>query len=88
MQRQVETWRNTQIIDDRARLILYSAFEDGKLDAPKSLLPASTDFASGIRSYAVGGSGRANFPHVRLWRASDCQLLGKAGTGIAIAATI
>ena len=38
LQRQVETWRKTQITDDTARLILYSAFVDGKLEAPRSLL--------------------------------------------------
>jgi hypothetical protein len=38
MQRQVEKWRTTQIGDDRARLILYSAFVEGNLDAPRSLL--------------------------------------------------
>jgi Domain of unknown function (DUF932) len=39
MQRQVESWRQTQITDAEAKLIFYSAFVDGKLDAPKSLLP-------------------------------------------------
>src|SRR5207302_4805501 len=39
MQRQVESWRQTQISDDRAKLILYEAFVDGELDAPRSLLP-------------------------------------------------
>jgi hypothetical protein len=39
LQRQVELWRKTQITDDTARLILYSAFVDGKLEAPRSLLP-------------------------------------------------
>jgi hypothetical protein len=29
----------TQITDDTAKLILYSAFVDGKLEAPRSLLP-------------------------------------------------
>jgi len=42
LQRQVETWRKTQIRDNTARLILYSAFIDGKLEAPRSLLPEST----------------------------------------------
>ena len=32
-------WRKTQITDDTARLIFYSAFIDGKLEAPRSLLP-------------------------------------------------
>jgi hypothetical protein len=36
LQRQVETWRKTQITDDTAKLIFYSAFIDGKLEAPRS----------------------------------------------------
>jgi hypothetical protein len=39
MQRQVESWRQTQITDAQAKLIVHSAFVDGRLDAPKSLLP-------------------------------------------------
>jgi hypothetical protein len=39
LQRQVELWRKTQITDDTARLIFYTAFIDGKLEAPRSLLP-------------------------------------------------
>ena len=39
LQRQFETWRKTQITDETAKLILYTAFVDGKLDAPRSLLP-------------------------------------------------
>jgi hypothetical protein len=38
MQRQVESWRQTQITDAQAKLIFYAAFVDGKLDAPRSLL--------------------------------------------------
>ncbi|HEY2231862.1 MAG TPA: hypothetical protein VGK01_00150 [Candidatus Angelobacter sp.] len=38
-QRQVELWRKTQITDDTARLIFYSAFTDGKLEARRSMLP-------------------------------------------------
>jgi hypothetical protein len=39
MQRQVEGWRGTQLSDERAKLILYRAFVDGELEAPRSLLP-------------------------------------------------
>ena len=39
MQRQIERWRGTQISDAQAKLVLYSAFVDGKLEAPRSLLP-------------------------------------------------
>ncbi|HET9281234.1 MAG TPA: DUF932 domain-containing protein [Candidatus Angelobacter sp.] len=38
MQRQVESWRQTQVTDERAKLIFYSAFIDGKLEAPRTLL--------------------------------------------------
>lgn len=38
MRRQVESWRETQITDVQAKLIFYTAFVDGKLEAPKSLL--------------------------------------------------
>jgi hypothetical protein len=37
-QRQVEFWRQTQISDAQAKPIFYSAFVDGKLDAPRSVL--------------------------------------------------
>ena len=39
MRRQVESWRQAQITDEHAKLILYSAFVEGKLEAPKGLLP-------------------------------------------------
>lgn len=32
-------WRKTQITDDAGNLIFYSAFIDGKLEAPRTLLP-------------------------------------------------
>ena len=38
MRRQVESWWQTQITDEQAKLIFYSAFVEGKLDAPKGLL--------------------------------------------------
>src|SRR5437867_841581 len=39
MRRQVEEWRQAQITDERAKLIPYAAFIDGKLEAPRTLLP-------------------------------------------------
>jgi hypothetical protein len=39
LQRQVESWRQAQITDAQAKLILYAAFVEGRLDAPKGLLP-------------------------------------------------
>jgi Domain of unknown function (DUF932) len=39
LQRQIEGWRQTQLTDDRAKLILYEAFVEGELEAPRGLLP-------------------------------------------------
>jgi hypothetical protein len=35
----LNAWRQAQITDERAKLILYAAFVDGELEAPRSLLP-------------------------------------------------
>ena len=40
LQQQIEQWRETQLSDDQAKLILYQAFVEGELEAPRSLLPA------------------------------------------------
>src|SRR5438093_1747504 len=37
MQRQVETWRASRIQDETAKLVIYSAFVEGDLEAPKHL---------------------------------------------------
>jgi hypothetical protein len=42
LQRQVETWRKTQITDDTARLIFYSAFIDGSWRHPEAYCLKST----------------------------------------------
>jgi hypothetical protein len=37
MREQVERWRETQLSDDEARLVIYRAFIEGQLDAPRHL---------------------------------------------------
>jgi hypothetical protein len=37
MRRQVESWKQTQISDDQAKLTIYCAFSAGELEAPKHL---------------------------------------------------
>lgn len=39
MRRQVEQWRESQIADGTAKLIIYRAFVERELDAPSSLMP-------------------------------------------------
>lgn len=54
MQRQVEQWRSSQITDERAKLILYAAFVEGELEAPRILLPEGSTactLSRSIRSY-------------------------------------
>lgn len=38
LQRQVENWRNLQLSDIEAKSIIYAAFIEGELEAPKSLI--------------------------------------------------
>jgi hypothetical protein len=40
MKVQIETWQNHRLEDKDAKLLLYEAFVEGKLNAPKALLPA------------------------------------------------
>jgi hypothetical protein len=37
MRKQVETWRQTQLTEVTAKLIIYDAFIDGELDVPRHL---------------------------------------------------
>ena len=37
LQRQVETWRETQISDEAAKLVIYRAFVEGELTVPRHL---------------------------------------------------
>jgi len=37
MRKQVEAWKGTRLLDDTAKLVVYRAFVEGKLDAPKHL---------------------------------------------------
>ena len=66
LQRQVELWRKTQISDDTAKLIFYSAFIDGKLEAPRTLLPEvhRLYFEPQYPEFAAGrcGASRTHLP--------------------------
>ena len=37
MRKQVEAWKGTRLPDDTAKLVIYRAFVEGKLDVPKHL---------------------------------------------------
>lgn len=38
MKKQVEAWKGTRLLDDTAKLVIYRAFVEGNLDAPKHLV--------------------------------------------------
>jgi hypothetical protein len=43
MRKQVEGWRESQLTDDQAKLMIYRAFVEGDLEAPKHLVRAVHD---------------------------------------------
>jgi hypothetical protein len=38
MRKQVEAWKGTRLPDDTAKLVIYQAFVEAKLDVPKHLV--------------------------------------------------
>ena len=43
MRRQVETWEKSELTDVTANVVVYEAFVEGKLEAPKHLARAVHD---------------------------------------------
>jgi hypothetical protein len=43
MRKQIEGWRQSQLTDDQAKLVIYRAFVEGDLEAPKHLVRAVHD---------------------------------------------
>jgi hypothetical protein len=43
MRKQIECWRASQLTDDQAKLVIYRAFVEGDLEAPKHLVRAVHD---------------------------------------------
>ena len=84
MQRQVEHWRHVQITDERAKLIFYSAFIHGKLDAPKSLLSDvhRLYFEPEYPDFSPRTSGLVERLHQRIQEArSSASVQGNSETG-------
>ncbi len=65
-QRQVETWRKTQITDDTAKVIFYSAFIDGKPEAPRTLCCPKCIGCISSRSSRNSPPGRCGASRTRL----------------------
>ena len=66
LQRQVETWRKKQITET-AKLIFYSAFLDGKLEAPRTAArSAPAVFRTAVPEFAARPGGHY-FPILTTW---------------------
>ncbi len=46
MRKQVEAWKGTRLLDETAKLVIYRAFVEGQLDAPKHLVRRVHDRAA------------------------------------------
>jgi hypothetical protein len=71
LQCQVELWRKTQITDDTARLIFYSAFIDGKLEA---LCNSMTFLKNCIPMTGMERQSRTSFPITASWTRSNISI--------------
>ena len=62
MVNQVRGWQERQIEDDYAKLVIYRAFVEGELEAPKFLarkVPIVTSILLTLRAYGQSGEGLA-----------------------------
>ena len=64
MIRQVVAWKESQLSDEQAKLIIYRAFIEGKLDAPRHLAPI-------IHEHYFVPDKEGNLPSRSLWALSN-----------------
>jgi hypothetical protein len=59
MRKQVEAWQRNELTDVTAKVVIYEAFVEGKLEAPKHLARSIHDlyFEPSTRSFGLGPSG-------------------------------
>ena len=72
MRKQVEAWQRSELTDVTAKVVIYEAFVEGKLEAPKHLRAQST-ISTSSRSTKNSGRGQSGvfrtrlLPHSRSW---------------------
>jgi hypothetical protein len=72
MRKQVETWQRSELTDVTAKVVIYEAFVEGKLEAPKDLARAVHDLYFEPKYEDSGGepsgvSPTRSLPHPRNW---------------------
>jgi hypothetical protein len=81
MRKQEEAWQRSELTDVNAKVVIYEAFVEGRLDAPKHLARTVHDlyFLCGAKSYVAPASGCALMravPHSQAphnFRFRDCE---------------
>ena len=63
MPKQVETWQRSELTDVTAKVVIYEAFVEGKLEAPKQLARTVRDLYS--KSKHEEFQSRTRFPFRR-----------------------
>src|SRR5713101_3828881 len=60
MRKQVEAWQKSELTDVTAKVVIYEAFVEGRLEAPKHLARTVHDmyFLCGAEIYVAPASGR------------------------------
>jgi hypothetical protein len=58
--RSIEAWQKSELTDVTAKVVIYEAFFEGKLEAPKHLARTMHDlyFLCGAEIYVASASGR------------------------------
>jgi len=57
MRKQVEAWQRSELTDVTAKVVIYEAFVEGKLEAPKHLARAVHDLHSpGVNAWDADGN--------------------------------
>jgi len=72
MRKQVEAWQRSELTDVTAKVVIYEAFVEGKLEAPKHLAAPCMTFtlSPSTRSSGHGRSGVYRMPSLRHLKSS------------------
>jgi hypothetical protein len=57
IRKQVEAWQRSELTDVTAKVIIYEAFVEGKLEAPKNTLPERCTISTSNRIRATAKPG-------------------------------
>jgi AraC-like DNA-binding protein len=90
MRKQVEAWQRSEVTDVSAKVIIYEAFVEGKLEAPKHLAHlaqrAGTSRAR-LAAYFRQVVGMTPFDYLTNWRLGVAQTMLRKGNSLKLIAS-